>query len=67
MILLQVDLTSGDELKIVCEGCYEIEDAPIFVWSWIPDIGHYYLLRDSIRWLLPDSTANYLIHTIQQS
>jgi hypothetical protein len=30
VILLQVDLASGDEPKTVCEGCYETEDKSIF-------------------------------------
>jgi hypothetical protein len=30
VILLQVNLVSGDELETVCEGCYEIEDTFIF-------------------------------------
>jgi hypothetical protein len=49
VILLQVNLVSGDELKIVCEGCYEIDDIFTFAWSSIPDVGHYRLLRGSIR------------------
>ncbi len=45
VILLQVDPTSSDEPKIICEGCYEIEDIYIFAWSSIPDVGHYHWLR----------------------
>jgi hypothetical protein len=30
VILLQVDPTSGDESKIICEGCYETKDTSIF-------------------------------------
>jgi hypothetical protein len=30
VILLQVDLASGDELKTVCGGCYETENISIF-------------------------------------
>ncbi len=30
VILLQVDLASGDEPETVCEGCYETEDIFIF-------------------------------------
>ncbi len=30
VILLQVDLVSGDEPEIVCEGYYETEDTSIF-------------------------------------
>jgi hypothetical protein len=33
VILLQVDPASSDELKTVCEGCYETEDTSIFTWS----------------------------------
>ncbi len=40
MILLQVDLISGDESEIVYEGCYEIEDTSIFTWSLVFDVGH---------------------------
>jgi len=42
MILLQIDLASGDEPEIVCEGCYKIKNTFIFAWSSIPDIAHYY-------------------------
>jgi hypothetical protein len=49
MILLQVDLAFGDELEIVCEGCYEIKNTSIFAWSSIPGIGHYRWLRGPIR------------------
>ncbi len=45
MILLKVDPTFGDELEIVCGGCYKIEDIFIFTWSLISGVGHY-------RWLL---------------
>jgi hypothetical protein len=30
VILLQVDLASGDELETVCEGCYQTENTSIF-------------------------------------
>jgi hypothetical protein len=30
VILLQVDLASGDEPETICEGCYETEDTSIF-------------------------------------
>ncbi len=33
VILLQVDLASGDKPETVCEGCYETEDISIFAWS----------------------------------
>jgi hypothetical protein len=48
-ILLQVDLVSGDEPEIIYEGYYEIDDISIFAWSSILDVGHYRLLRSSIR------------------
>jgi len=64
VFLLQVDLTSGDEPKIVCEGCYEIEDISIFAWSSIPNVAHYRSLRGPIRRLPPNSKADYLIRTI---
>jgi hypothetical protein len=41
VILLQVDPVSGDEPKIVCEGCCETEDTSIFAWSLVPGVGHY--------------------------
>ncbi len=66
MILLQVNLTSGDEPETVCEGCYETKDTSIFAWSSVPDVGHYRWLRGPIRRLLPNSKANYLVHTIRR-
>ncbi len=44
VILLQLDPASGDELKTVDEGCYEIEDTSIFAWSSVLGVGYY-------RWL----------------
>jgi hypothetical protein len=44
VILLQVDLISGDEPETIYEGCYEIENISIFSWFSVPGIGHY-------RWL----------------
>jgi hypothetical protein len=41
VILLQVDLASGDDPETICEGCYETEDTSIFAWSSVPGIGHY--------------------------
>jgi hypothetical protein len=64
MILLQIDLVSGDELKTVCEGCYETEDTFIFAWSLVPGVGHYRWLRGSIHRLVPNSKADYLVHTV---
>jgi hypothetical protein len=49
VILLQVDLVSGDKLEIVCEGCYKTEDTSIFAWSLILGVGHYYWWRGPIR------------------
>jgi hypothetical protein len=63
MILLQV---SGDEIKTVYEGYYEIKDTFIFAWSWIPGVGHYRWLRNLIRRLPLNSKANYLVRTIQR-
>jgi hypothetical protein len=57
VILLQVDLTSGDEPETICEGCYETEDISIFAWSSILGVGHYRSLRGPIRWLPPNSKA----------
>jgi hypothetical protein len=65
VILLQVNFAFGDELEIVCEGYYEIEDTSIFAWSSIFDIGHYRWLCGSICQLPPNSKADYLVCTIQ--
>jgi hypothetical protein len=64
--LLQVDPTSSDEPKTVCEGCYETKNTSIFTWSLIPGVGHYCWLHGSIRRLPPNSKANYLTHTIRR-
>ncbi len=66
MILLQVDLASNDELETIYEGCYEIKDISIFAWSSIFSVGHYYWLRGLIRWLPPNSKADYLIRAIRR-
>jgi hypothetical protein len=66
VILLQVNLASGDEPKIVCEGCYETEDTSIFAWSSVPGVGHYCWLRGPIRRLPPNSKADYLVCTIRR-
>jgi hypothetical protein len=63
--LLQVDPAFGDELKIICEGYYEIEDTSIFAWFSIPNIGHYRWLRGSIYRLPPNNKVDYLVCTIQ--
>ncbi len=65
VILLQVDLVSGDELEIVYEGCYKIEDTFIFAWFSIPGIGHYCWLCDSICRRPLNIKADYLVRTIQ--
>jgi hypothetical protein len=65
VILLQVDLASGDEPETVCEGCYETEDTSIFAWSSVPGVGHYHWLRGSIRRLPPNNKANYLVCIIR--
>ncbi len=64
MILLQVDHASGDELETIYEGCYEIENNSIFVWSSVPDIEHYRWLRSLIRRLPLNSKVDYLVRTI---
>jgi hypothetical protein len=66
VILLQVDPTFGDELKIICECCYETENTFIFAWSSIPSVGHYRWLRGPICRLLPNSNVDYLVCTIQR-
>jgi hypothetical protein len=66
VILLQVNLASGDEPEIVCEGCYETEDTSIFAWSSIPGVGHYRWLHGPIRRLPPNSKADYLVRTIRR-
>jgi hypothetical protein len=53
VILLQVDLASGDEPETVCEGCYETEDTSIFAWSSVPGVGHYRWLRGRFVDYLP--------------
>ncbi len=63
--LLQVDPAFGDELEIVCEGYYEIEDTSIFAWFSILGIGRYRWLRGSIYQLLPNNKVDYLVCTIQ--
>jgi hypothetical protein len=66
VILLQVDLASGDEPEIVCEGCYETKDTSIFAWSSVPGVGHYCWLRGPICRLPPNSKADYLVRTIRR-
>jgi len=66
VILLQIDLISGDEPETIYEGRYEIENTSIFAWSLIPNIGHYRWLRDLNRQLLPNSKVDYLVCTIQR-
>jgi hypothetical protein len=66
VILLQVDLASGDELETICEGCYETKDTSIFAWSSLLGVGHYRWLRGPIRRLLPNSKADYLVRTIRR-
>jgi len=66
VILLQVDLTFGDEPKTVYEGCYKTKNKSMFAWSLIFDVGHYYWLHGSICWLPLNSKADYLVHTIQR-
>jgi len=49
VILLQVDLVSGDEPETVCEGYYETKDTSIFAWSSILGVGNYHWLRGPFR------------------
>jgi hypothetical protein len=49
VILLQVDPTSDDEPKTVCEGCYETKNTYIFAWSSVLGVGHYRWLHGPIR------------------
>jgi len=65
VILLQVDPTSDDKPKTVCEGCYETEDTSIFAWSSVLGVGHYRWLRGPIHRLPPNSKADYLVRTIR--
>ncbi len=66
VILLQVNLASGDEPETVCEGSYETKDTGIFAWSSVLGVGHYRWLRGSIRRLPPNSKADYLVRTIRR-
>jgi hypothetical protein len=66
VILLQIDLAFGDELKTIYEGCYETEDISIFAWFSIPSVWHYRWLHGPIHWLPPNNKADYLVHTIQR-
>ncbi len=65
MILLQVDLASGDELEIIYEGCYKTKHTSIFTWSLIFGVEHYRWFRGPIRRLLPYNKVDYLVHTIR--
>ncbi len=65
VILLQVHLAFGNELKTIYEGIYEIEDTSIFAWFSILNVGHYHWLHNPINWLPPNNKANYLVHTIR--
>jgi len=64
VILLQVDLASNDELEIVYEGFYKIENTSIFAWSWILGVGHYCWLRGLIHRLPLSSKVDYLVRII---
>jgi hypothetical protein len=65
VILLQIDLASGDEHEIVYEGFYEIGDTSIFAWSSVSGVGHYRWLHGPIHQLPLNSKADYLIRTIR--
>jgi hypothetical protein len=56
VILLQVEFTSGDEPKIVCEGFHEIENTFIFTWSLILGVRRYCWLHGLIHQLPLNST-----------
>jgi hypothetical protein len=64
VILLQINPISSDEPEIIYEGFHKIENTSIFAWSSILGIEHYHWLCGSIRQLLSNSKANYLIRTI---
>jgi len=66
VILLQVDPASGNESKIVYEGCNETRDTSIFAWSSIPGIGHYHWSRSPIRLLFLNNKVDYLVRTIRR-
>ncbi len=65
MVLLQVDFVFDDELEIVYEGFYEIEDTTIFAWSSILKVWHYHWLHILIRRVPPINKVGYLVRTIQ--
>jgi hypothetical protein len=66
VILLQVDLTSGDELETILEGCYNTKDTFIFAWSSILNVGHYRWLHGPICQLFHNSKADYFVCTIRR-
>jgi hypothetical protein len=66
VILLQVELASGDKPETVCEGYYETEDTSIFAWFSVPGVGHYRWLRSPIRRLPLNGKADYLVRTIRR-
>ncbi len=66
VILLQVDLASGEEPETIYEGFYEIGDTSSFTWSSVLGVGHYHWLHGSICRLPPNSKVNYLICTIRR-
>ncbi len=62
MILLHVDLASGDEFEIIC-----VENISIFAWYSILRVEHgcYRWLCGLIHQLPPNNKVDYLIHTIR--
>jgi hypothetical protein len=64
VILLQVDLTYGDELETIYNGFYKTKATSIFAWFSIPQIRHYRWLCGPIHQLPPNNRADYLVHTI---
>jgi hypothetical protein len=67
VILLQVNLTSSDELEIVYKGFYETKDTSIFAWFSILDVEHYHWLCSPIHRLPLNNKADYLVRTIDTS
>ncbi len=66
VILLLVNLASGDELETIYEGCYETKDTSIFAWSSNPGVGHYHCLHGPICRLPFNNKADYLVRIIRR-
>jgi hypothetical protein len=67
VILLQIDLTSGNESKIVYKGFYKSENTSIFTWSSFPTldtiIGYAIWFVDFI---LTSKQIDYLVRIIRR-